>query len=70
MLARACTQSPLQSHPITALLPNPSVGFQEGEGIKFNVKQLQMCSQSSADPMGSPAQPTLEREVWSPFHPL
>lgn len=69
-LARSCTRGPLQSQPITAVLPNASVGSQEGEGIKFNVQHLQMCSQSSAGPMGSPAHPALGREAWSPFHPL
>lgn len=29
-----------------------------------------MCSQSSVSPLGSPAQPTPEREAWSPPHSL
>lgn len=61
---------PVAVASIAALLPNTSVGAQEGEGSRLAVKQLQMCSWSSAGPVGSPAQPTLDREAWSPFHPL
>lgn len=46
-----------------------SAGSQEGEGIKFDGKWLQMCSQSSAGSLGSPPRPALAGEAQSPFPP-